>query len=163
MNNNHIGTAFEVMKDIADLEGWNYSHGTLTEFDFKAFLVFPLMHCSIQSVALTDQVATIQMNIMVADRMNFLKTENEQENLITEYSQYGYTENQNYANILQDLYVRFSKGLWKTEQDYFNQIQYIRPITFQPFVETLDSVLAGYQITVGIELINPWVTDGDCV
>ena len=163
MNNNHIGTAFEVMKDIADLEGWNYSHGTLTEFDFKAFLVFPLMHCSIQSVALTDQVATIQMNIMVADRVNFLKTENEQENLITEYSQYGYTENQNYAKILQDLYVRFSKGLWKTEQDYFNQIQYIRPITFQPFVETLDSVLAGYQITVGIELINPWVTDGDCV
>jgi hypothetical protein len=163
MNNNHIGTAFEVMKDIADLEGWNYSHGTLTEFDFKAFLVFPLMHCSIQSVALTDQVATIQMNIMVADRVNFLKTENEQENLITEYSQYGYTENQNYANILQDLYVRFSKGLWRTEQDYYNQIQYIRPITFQPFVETLDSVLAGYQITVGIELINPWVTDGDCI
>jgi len=163
MNNNHIGTAFEVMKDIANLEGWNYSHGTLTEFDFKAFLVFPLMHCSIQSVALTDQVATIQMNIMVADRVNFLKTENEQENLITEYSQYGYTENQNYANILQDLYVRFSKGLWRTEQDYYNQIQYIRPITFQPFVETLDSVLAGYQITVGIELINPWVTDGDCV
>jgi hypothetical protein len=163
MNNNHIGTAFEVMKDIADLEGWNYSHGTLTEFDFKAFLVFPLMHCSIQSVALTDQVATIQMNVMVADRVNFLKTENEQENLITEYSQYGYTENQNYANILQDLYVRFSKGLWRTEQDYYNQIQYIRPITFQPFMETLDSVLAGYQITVGIELINPWVTDGDCV
>ena len=163
MNNNHVGTAFEVMKDIADLEGWNYSHGTLTEFDFKAFLVFPLMHCSIQSVSLTDQVATIQMNVMVADRVNFLKTENEQENLITEYSQYGYTENQNYANILQDLYVRFSKGLWRTEQDYYNQIQYIRPIVFQPFIETLDSVLAGYQITVGIELINPWVTDGDCV
>ena len=126
MNNNHVGTAFEVMKDIAELEGWNYSHGTLTEFDFKAFLVFPLMHCSIQSVSLTDQVATIQMNVMVADRVNFLKTENEQENLITEYQKYGYTENQNYANILQDLYVRFSKGLWRTEQTYFNQIQYTR-------------------------------------
>lgn len=163
MNNNHIGTAFEVMKDIADLEGWNYSHGTLTEFDFKAFLVFPLMHCSIQQVNLTDQVATIQMNVMVADRVNFLKTENEQENLITEYSKYGYTENQNYANILQDLYVRFSKGLWRTEQDYFNQIQWIRPINFIPFVETMDSVLAGYQIQIGITLINPWVTDGDCV
>jgi hypothetical protein len=109
MNNNHIGTAFELMKDIATEEGWNYSHGTLTELDFKAFLVFPLMHCSIQSVALTDQVATIQMNVMVADRVNFLKTENEQENLITEYSEYGYTENQNYGHILQDLYVRFSK------------------------------------------------------
>ena len=163
MNNNHIGTAFEVMKDIADLEGWNYSHGTLTEFDFKAFLVFPLMHCSIQQVNLTDQVATVQMNVMVADRVNFLKTENEQENLITEYSKYGYTENQNYANILQDLYVRFSKGLWRVEQDYYNQIQWIRPINFIPFVETMDSVLAGYQIQVGITLINPWVTDGDCV
>jgi hypothetical protein len=163
MNNNHIGTAFELMKDIANQEGWNYSHGTLTELDFKAFLVFPLMHCSIQSVALTDQVATIQMNIMLADRVNYLKTENEQQNLITEYSEYGYTENQNYGNILQDLYVRLSKGLWRTEQDYFNQVQYIRPITMQPFIETMDSVLAGYQITLGIELINPWVTDGDCV
>lgn len=163
MNNNHIGTAFELMKDIANQEGWNYSHGTLTELDFKAFLVFPLMHCSIQSVALTDQVATIQMNIMLADRVNYLKTENEQQNLITEYSEYGYTENQNYGNILQDLYVRLSKGLWRTEQDYFNQVQYIRPITMQAFIETMDSVLAGYQITLGIELINPWVTDGDCV
>ena len=163
MNNNHIGTAFELMKDIANQEGWNYSHGTLTELDFKAFLVFPLMHCSIQSVALTDQVATIQMNIMLTDRVNYLKTENEQQNLITEYSEYGYTENQNYGNILQDLYVRLSKGLWRTEQDYFNQVQYIRPITMQPFIETMDSVLAGYQITLGIELINPWVTDGDCV
>ena len=163
MNNNHIGTAFELMKDIATEEGWNYSHGTLTELDFKAFLVFPLMHCSIHSVALTDQVATIKMNVMVADRVNFLKTENEQENLITEYSEYGYTENQNYGHILQDLYVRFSKGLWRTEQNYYNQVQYIRPITFQPFVETMDTVLGGYQITVGIELINPWVTDGDCV
>jgi hypothetical protein len=121
------------------------------------------MHCSIQSVALVDQVATVQMNVMVADRVNFLKTENEQKNLITEYSEYGYTENQNYGNILQDLYVRFAKGLWKTEQDYFSQLQYVRPINFQPFVETMDTVLAGYQITVGMTIINPWVTDGDCV
>ena len=59
--------------------------------------------------------------------------------------------------------MRFSKGLWRVEQDYYNQIQWIRPINFIPFVETMDSVLAGYQIQVGITLINPWVTDGDCV
>jgi hypothetical protein len=56
-----------------------------------------------------------------------------------------------------------SKGLWKLEQDYFSQIQFQRPIVFNPFVETMDSVLAGYQISVTIDLINPWVTDGDCV
>jgi hypothetical protein len=163
MNNNHIGTAFKVFKDIATDEGWNYSHGTLTEFDFKAFTVFPLMHCSIQSVSLTDQIASIQMNIMIADRVNFLKGENGQLNLITVYNQYGYTENENYAHILQEMYVQMSKGLWKLEQDYFNQIQFQRPIVFNPFVETMDSVLAGYQIQVTIDLINPWVTDGDCI
>jgi hypothetical protein len=163
MINNHIGTAFKVFKDIATDEGWNYSHGTLTEFDFKAFTVFPLMHCSIQSVSLTDQIASIQMNIMIADRVNFLKGENGQLNLITVYNQYGYTENENYAHILQEMYVQMSKGLWKLEQDYFNQIQFQRPIVFNPFVETMDSVLAGYQIQVTIDLINPWVTDGDCV
>lgn len=163
MNNNHIGTAFKVFKDIATTEGWNYSHGTLTELDFKAFTVFPLMHCSIQNVALTDQIASIQMNVMIADRVNFLKGENEQLNLITVYDQYGYTENENYGHILQEMYVQMSKGLWLLEQTYFNQIQFQRPINFMPFVETMDSVLAGYQIQVTIDLINPWVTDGDCV
>ena len=128
MINNHIGTAFKVFKDIATDEGWNYSHGTLTELDFKAFTVFPLMHCSIQSVSLTDQIASIQMNIMIADRVNFLKGENGQLNLITVYDQYGYTENENYAHILQEMYVQMSKGLWKLEQDYFSQIQFQRPI-----------------------------------
>jgi hypothetical protein len=121
------------------------------------------MHCSIQSVSLTDQIASIQMNIMIADRVNFLKGENGQLNLITVYNQYGYTENENYAHILQEMYVQMSKGLWKLEQDYFSQIQFQRPIVFNPFVETMDSVLAGYQIQVTIDLINPWVTDGDCV
>jgi hypothetical protein len=59
--------------------------------------------------------------------------------------------------------VQFSKGLWLLEQTYYNQIQYQRPIVFNPFVETMDSVLAGYQVQVTIDLINPWVTDGDCV
>jgi hypothetical protein len=121
------------------------------------------MHCSIQSVSLTDQIASIQMNIMIADRVNFLKGENEQKNLITVYDKYGYTENQNYAHILQEMYVQMSKGLWKLEQDNYSQIQFQRPIVFNPFVETMDSVLAGYQISVTIDLINPWVTDGDCV
>ena len=49
------------------------------------------------------------------------------------------------------------------EQTYFSQIQFQRPINFQTFVETMDSVLAGYQIQVTIDLINPWVTDGDFV
>jgi hypothetical protein len=163
MINNHIGTAFKVFKDIATDEGWNYSHGTLTELDFKAFTVFPLMHCSIQAVSLTDQIASIQMNIMIADRVNFLKGENEQKNLITVYDKYGYTENQNYAHILQEMYVQMLKGLWKLEQDNYSQIQFQRPIVFNPFVETMDSVLAGYQISVTIDLINPWVTDGDCI
>jgi hypothetical protein len=61
------------------------------------------------------------------------------------------------------MYVQFSKGLWLLEQTYYNQIQYQRPIVFNPFVETMDSVLAGYQVQVTIDLINPWVTDGDCV
>ena len=56
-----------------------------------------------------------------------------------------------------------SKGLWLLEQTYYSQIQFQRPVNFQPFVEAMDSVLAGYQIQVTIDLINPWVTDGDCV
>jgi hypothetical protein len=101
--NNNIGTAFAIVQEIAEELGWNYSHGNLTEMGFKAVTVYPLTHLTIQTVQLNDYVSTIQMNVIIADIVNFLKGENEQESLITLYSEQGYTENQNYAHILQDL------------------------------------------------------------
>lgn len=162
MNNNHIGTAFEVVKDIATQLGWNYSHGQLTDMGLKAITVYPLCHATIQSVSLTDQTATISMNLAIADVVNFLKTENEDQTLRNTYAEIGYTDNQNYAHILQNLYVAFTRELWAYEQTYFNQIQFQRPISFVPFIEGDNDVLAGYTIGLSITLINPWVTDGDC-
>jgi len=162
MNNNHIGTAFEIVKDIAGTLGYNYSHGTLTEASLKSITIYPLVHATIQSVSLTDQTATIGMNVVIADVVNFLKTENEDQVLRDTYAEIGYTENQNYAHVLQNLYVAFTRELWAYEQQYFNQIQFQRPIAFTPFIEGDNDVLAGYNVSLSINLINPWVTDGDC-
>lgn len=163
MNNNHIGTAFSVIKNMADDLGWNYSHGQLTEMGMKAIQVYPMLHLTIQSVSMVDQTATIQINVVIADIMNFLKGENESDVLRTTYEKYGYTENQNYAHILQNLYVAFCRKIFEYEQTYFSQIQFQRPINFAPFVEGDTDVLAGYNVTLNIDVINPWVTDGDCV
>lgn len=162
MNNNHIGTAFQIIKEIADDLGWNYSHGQLTEMGMKAIQIYPLLHVTIQSVSMVDSVATIQLNVVVGDIMNYLKGENENDTLRTTYEKIGYTENQNYAHILQNLYVAFSRELFKKEQLYFDQIQIQRPINFTPFIEGDTDVLAGHNITLNIEVINPWVTDGFC-
>ena len=162
MNNNHIGTAFQIFKEIADELGWNYSHGTLDEHSLKAITVYPLLHVTMQNASLTDVTEQFNFNILIADITNYLKGENEQQDLVDTYEEYGYTENQNYAHILQNLYVAFSRLLYAKEKEYFSQIQWIRPIAFTPFTEGGQDVLTGYNVSITIELQNPWVTDGTC-
>jgi hypothetical protein len=162
MNNNHIGTAFQIFKEIADELGWNYSHGTLDEHSLKAITVYPLLHVTMQTASLTDVTEQFNFNVLIADITNYLKGENEQQDLVDVYSEIGYTENQNYAHILQNLYVEFSQKLYAKEKEYFSQIQWIRPISFIPFTEGGQDVLTGYNVTITIELQNPWVTDGTC-
>lgn len=162
MNNNHIGTAFQIFKEIADELGWNYSHGTLDEHSLKAITVYPLLHVTMQTASLTDVTEQFNFNILIADITNYLKGENEQQDLVDTYEEYGYTENQNYAHILQNLYVEFSRLLYAKEKEYYSQVQWIRPITFTPFTEGGQDVLTGYNVSITIELQNPWVTDGTC-
>jgi hypothetical protein len=162
MNNNHIGTAFQIFKEIADELGWNYSHGTLDEHSLKAITVYPLLHVTMQTASLTDVTEQYNFNVLIADITNYLKGENEQQDLVDVYSEIGYTENQNYAHILQNLYVEFSRLLYAKEKEYFSQIQWIRPIAFTPFTEGGQDVLTGYNVSITIELQNPWVTDGTC-
>lgn len=162
MNNNHIGTAFQIFKEIADELGWNYSHGTLDEHSLKAITVYPLLHVTMQTASLTDVTEQFNFNILIADITNYLKGENEQQDLVDTYEEYGYTENQNYAHILQNLYVAFSRLLYAKEKEYFSQVQWIRPIAFTPFTEGGQDVLTGYNVSITIELQNPWVTDGTC-
>lgn len=162
MNNNHIGTAFQIFKEIADELGWNYSHGTLNEHSLKAITVYPLLHVTMQTASLTDVTEQFNFNILIADITNYLKGENEQQNLVDTYEEYGYTENQNYAHILQNLYVAFAQKLYAKEKEYFSQVQWIRPIAFTPFTEGGQDVLTGYNVSITIELQNPWVTDGTC-
>lgn len=162
MNNNHIGSAFQVFKEIADELGWNYSHGTLDEHSLKSVTVYPLLHVTMQSASIQDVTEQFQFNILIADITNYLKTENEQQDLVDTYSEIGYTENQNYAHILQNLYVAFNNKIYGKEKEYYSQLQWIRPITFTPFVEGSGDVLTGYNISIGMTMINSWVTDGTC-
>lgn len=162
MNNNHIGTAFQIFKEIADELEWNYSHGTLDEHSLKAITVYPLLHVTMQTASLTDVTEQFSFNVLIADITNYLKGENEQQDLVDVYSEIGYTENQNYAHILQNLYVAFAQKLYAKEKEYFSQVQWIRPISFTPFTEGGQDVLTGYNVSITIELQNPWVTDGTC-
>lgn len=162
MNNNHIGTAFQIFKEIADELDWNYSHGTLDEHSLKAITVYPLLHVTMQTASLTDVTEQFSFNVLIADITNYLKGENEQQDLVDVYSEIGYTENQNYAHILQNLYVAFAQKLYAKEKEYFSQVQWIRPISFTPFTEGGQDVLTGYNVLITIELQNPWVTDGTC-
>lgn len=162
MTSNHIGQSFQFIKNIADECGWNYSHGTLTERPFKNAVIFPLVHCNIGNVSVSDSTATIQMNVAIMDRVSFLKTEDRGLNEETLYDKIGYTENQNYAHILQELYVKFLVGLYRQKITNYNEIQIVNPISFTPFIETDESVVAGHQVTLNMTIFNPFVTDGRC-
>jgi hypothetical protein len=91
-----------------------------------------------------------------------MSTENQGDNLPTLYSQIGYTENSNYAQILQSLYFDFVTELRKQEQILYNNLQYTRPFDMTPFIETMSDVLAGYTVNLDLTITNPLVTDGFC-
>jgi hypothetical protein len=105
--------------------------------------VYPLQHCTIQSITVQEQIATYSINIIIADLVNFLKTENEQLNLVTLYSELGYTENSNYAHVLQDLYVKFNLKLREKRMQFAEDVNLVYPVTFNPFIEADSDVLAG--------------------
>lgn len=159
MINNHIGTALQIFKEIADELGYNYSHGNLTEKTLKAVNVYPYQHVTIQNISLSDSVATMQFNISICDILNFLKGENEDLDLETLYSKIGYTENTNYSSVVQNLYVQFALKLRQKEQQYYSQFRYQRPIMFTPFIENTSDVTAGFDIQITFDIISPFVTD----
>lgn len=160
--NNHIGTVLEVLKDIANDNGWNYSHGTITEKGFKNVTVYPLLHAAIQGVTLDKQTADVTINVGLVDVVNTLATENEQDNLVNKYNDIGYTDNENYAHILQDLYVKFGISLRKYNELRFSEIQIQMPVSMDSIIEEDKQVLAGWNISLTVEVQSTWVTDGNC-
>lgn len=162
MANNHIGTAFQILKDVADDLGWNYSHGDITSDPQRAKLQYPLVHTTLDNLQVQKQVTAVQMNVMIGDVMNHLSTENEEDNLQTKYALMGYTENENYTSILQELYVKFSKSLYKVQYDNYEQFLFRLPLNFTPFIEASNDVIAGFTITLTFDIQSPWVTDGRC-
>jgi hypothetical protein len=159
MSKDNLGGIFAILKEIADELGWNYSHGNMTEMSLKAVNVYPLQHCTIQSITVQEQIATYSINIIIADLVNFIKTENEQLNLVTLYSELGYTENSNYAHVLQDLYVKFNLKLREKRMQFAEDVNLVYPVAFNPFIEADSDVLAGYTITLTIEGKSPSVID----
>jgi len=159
MSKKGLGGVFAIFKEIADELGWNYSHGNLTEVGLKAVQVYPLQHCSISSITVQDQISTVVVNVMVADIVNFLKTENEQDNLVNLYSEIGYTENSNYAHILQEVYYACVLKLREKHLQYNEDVALVRPIAMNPFIEADADVLAGFTVDVSFEIKSPWVTD----
>jgi hypothetical protein len=159
MSKNNIGGIFAIMKEIADELGWNYSHGNLSEVGFRAVQVYPLQHVTIQSITIAEQISTVTLNIVIADIVNYLKGENEQLNQVNLYSQIGYTENSNYAHILNELYVRFSLKLREKMLQYNEDWRVTLPITATPFIEADKDVLAGHTISIVAEIKSPFVID----
>ncbi len=152
----------QYLKEVAESCGWNFSHGNLTERPFKKSVVYPLMHANVQNVAAYQSYANITLNVAIIDRVNFLKTENDGLSLTTLYGEYGYTENQNYAHILQELYARFLVKLYTLNVAEYDIITYNYPLTGSPFVEESEDVVAGWSFTLTLSVHSPFVTDGRC-
>jgi len=79
--------------------------------------------------------------------------------LVTLYSEIGYTENSNYAHILNQLYVKFTLKLREKILQYNEDWNVTLPVTMTPFIEADKDVLAGHTISMVCEIRSPWVID----
>jgi len=159
---NHIGTIVMLFKSIANEMGARFSHGNITETNKHAMLVYPYMHINIDNVAVGEVLSNVSVNIDISDRVNIITSENQGLDESTLYSEIGYTENNNYAMVLQELYATFVIAFKKYEMQYFNSLSIQKPYTLQSYIEQESDVLAGYTATFNIEIVNPIVTDGFC-
>lgn len=151
-----------LFKSIANEMGARFSHGNITETNKHAMLVYPYMHINIDNVAVGEVLSNVSVNIDISDRVNIITSENQGLDESTLYSEIGYTENNNYAMVLQELYSTFVIAFKKYEMQYFNSLSIQKPYTLQSYIEQESDVLAGYTATFNIEIVNPIVTDGFC-
>lgn len=162
MANNHIGTAFSILKTVASNLGWQYSHGTRSEMALKKYQQYPLLHATVESLQLGQQVTQITFNVVIADKMNTLNTENAGKDLADVAADIGYTENENYPHIMQELYTNFAIELHKVQRDARSDDFFDFPVGMSAVIEDDNDKLAGWLIGLVINVVSPFVTDSAC-
>jgi hypothetical protein len=162
VDKNHIGTIVKLFKLIASDMGARFSHGNITETNKHSMLVYPYLHINIESIAVGEVLSNVSVNMDLSDRVNVITTENQGLDESVLYSEIGYTENNNYAMVLQQLYSDFVISYKKYEMQYYNAISVQKPFNLTSYIEQESDVLAGYTATFNIEIVNPIVTDGFC-
>jgi hypothetical protein len=159
---NHIGTGNYFWREVADRIKAQYSHGTMTEFDFKAITVFPLLHIAISRIDISESTSTLTYSIMIADQNMRYSNDFQGMANATTFSEVGYTEDENYVFVLQELYVRILKEIAYMEKQMYNSLNISRPFTLTPFIKDTDSILTGFTGEISLTILNPIVTDGWC-
>jgi hypothetical protein len=162
INKNHIGTGNYFWKAIASSLNSQYSHGSLTEFDFKSVTVFPLLHVTLTRIDVNDSTSVLSYQIFFADQNIQYSNDFQGQNLVDVNSLSGFTENNNYAFILQELYIRLVKAIKAQEMAMYTNLNINRPFAMNPFLESMDAVLTGFTLDISLTIINPIVTDGFC-
>jgi|LakMenEpi03Aug12_release.lakeMendotaPanAssembly.Ray.scaffolds.fasta_scaffold22386_2 hypothetical protein len=162
INQNHIGTGNYFWKTIAASLDAQYSHGSLTEFDFKSVTVFPLLHITLVRIDVDEAITTLSYQVMFGDQNISYSTDFQGKNLVDVFASAGYTEDNNYAFIIQELYVRLVKAIRSQEMAMYTNLNVVRPFTMNPFADSFDAVLSGFTLDINLTIINPIVTDGWC-
>lgn len=162
INKNHIGTGNYFWKEVAARMEAQYSHGTLTEFDFKAITIFPLLHIAIRDIVLDKSTAVLTYSILIADQN--MRYSNDFQGMAnsTTFAEYGYSEDENYSFILQEIYIRLVREMTYVEQQIYNSLQISRPLTLTPLIKDTDSVITGFMGDISLTILNPITTDGWC-
>jgi hypothetical protein len=104
----------------------------------------------------------VAFEVVIADLTNTLSTENEGLDLADTAQDIGYTENENYPHILQELYVNFALELYQVQYDEYGSIMFNYPIAFNPIIQDDNDKLTGYVVNITMDVISPMVTDGRC-
>lgn len=159
---NHIGTAYWFLKTVAENIGANYAHGEFSDEVVLAQKIYPFMHIAPVSVIVSERTTQVTFNIALRDQMTLNTTENEGLSLATIYAQSGYTNDENYAQILQSLYVDFVREIAALEMDHFNNVNVQRPFSMLPVIDSGSDVIAGYDITVTLTIRGVLTIDGRC-
>lgn len=132
------------------------THGSIEDVDLARQTLFPLAHITPSTATLNQRTISYSMNIAALDIVDFNK-----DDLRNETNPFYGTDNK--MDVLNDLIVRLQIAadiIRRKLSD--NNITIDENITFSPFVDRFENLLAGWETTFTITIPSSAVRQGAC-
>ena len=125
--------------------------GDIFEVDLNKTTIFSLAHIVMGNVAISDHTITATIQVLFLDIVDYVKEKQDEDNF------YGNDNLQDVLNTQMQAVNKLQSDLRRGDL-FSDRLQLVTDITAEPFLERFENELAGWGVTIDVELPNDSVS-----